>query len=93
MLLQSWAGFQTYWWQGLLLNHQACDWKKILKLTGKLKKACFSGIAQIKLAYIVSGTVFRLYGVKDPYRQVWSTILCCFWDFCNILHHITGVSI
>ena len=72
---------------------QACDWKKILKLTAKLKKAYFSGIAQIKLAYIVSGTVFRLFGVKDPYRPVLSTILCCFWDFCNILHHITGVSI
>ena len=67
--------------------------KKILRLTAKLKKAYFSGIAQIKLAYIVSGTVFRLFGVKDPYRPVLSTILCCFWDFCNILHHITGVSI
>ena len=66
--------------------------KKNLKLTAKLKKAYFSSIAQTKLAYIVSGTVFRLFGVKDPYRPVLSTILCCFWDFCNIHHHINGVS-
>ena len=67
--------------------------KKVLRLTAKLKKAYFSGIAEIKLAYIVSGTVSRLFEVKDPYRPILSTILCCFLDFCNILHHITGVSI
>ena len=72
---------------------QACDWKKILKLTAKLKKAYFSGIAQITLAYMICGTVFRLFEVKHLYRPVLYTMLCCFWDFCNIFHHITGVSI
>ena len=28
--------------------YQACDWKKILKLTAELKKAYFSDIAQKK---------------------------------------------
>ena len=67
--------------------------KKILKLTAKLKKAYFSGIAQIELAYIVSETVPHLFEVKDPYRPVFSAILCRFSDFCNTLQHITGVSI
>ena len=41
------------------------DWKKILKLTAKLKKAYFSATAQIKLAFINSCTVFRRFEVKD----------------------------
>ena len=62
----------------------ACDWKNCLKLTARLRKAYFSGIAQINLAFINSGTVFRLLEIKDPYRPVLSTILCLFLGF--LLH-------
>ena len=48
----------------------------------QIQKGYYSGIAQIKLAHIVYRTDFRLFEVQDPYRP----------DFCNILHHITAVS-
>ena len=54
----------------LLQYEQAYDWKNFLRLLAKLKKAYFSGIAQIKLPFIRSDTVFPLFGVKDPYRPV-----------------------
>ena len=62
------------------VQNQACNWKKILKLTAKLENAYFSGIAQIELAYIVSDTVSNLFEVKDPHRPVFSTILCRFYS-------------
>ena len=67
--------------------------KKIIEAYCQTQKAYFSDNAQIKLAYIANGTVFHLFQVKQPSSPVLSTILCFFWDFFNILYHITGVSI
>ena len=69
------------------IHPQACDWKKFFKLA-ECKKAYFSDIAQKKK---VKSTDVRLFEVEDHKRLVLNIICCCFWDFCNILTHITGV--
>ena len=55
--------------------------KKKLRLTAELEEAYYSGIAQIKLACIVSDTVFHIFQVEDPYKPVLTAILWCFWEF------------
>ena len=49
--------------------------KKKLRLTAELEEAYYSGIAQIKLACIVSDTVFHIFQVEDPYKPVLTAIL------------------
>ena len=56
-------------------------------LLPKAKKLTFLILPRKK----VKSKDFRLFEVKDHKRLVSNTICCCFWDFCNILNHITGV--
>ena len=67
--------------------------KKIWRLLPNSKKLTFLVLLRLNSLTLWVAQIFRLFEVKDPYRPVLSIILWCFRDFCNILHHITGVSI
>ena len=78
-----------------VLYHPACVapsagmWlKKFFKVTAEIKKNLLFWYCPEKKA---RSTDFSLLEVKDHERLVLNTIFSCFWDFCNILNHITGV--
>ena len=61
--------------------------KNFRSLLSNSKKLTFLILPRKK----VKSTDFGLFEVKDHKRLALKTNFCCFWDFCNILNHITGV--
>ena len=62
-----------------------------LLLSAEFKKAYFSDIARKKWLTLLEAQISAFLEVKDHKRLVFRNMFCCFWDFCNILNHITGV--